>query len=215
VKKVSAAFLSHKHHHLAAAMGQQLAGTDLFAFDNGGGLYECPEGVKMVFTRHDNINFSGGWNWAMPILEGLGYTHVWMMNDDVEQVSAEKLDELLNAMPEDAAAISPPFNSPHPVFHPQDSDIREVSWLDWCVPLVRMDAWKDVGGFDERFKGYGADLDFCKRARIKGYRFYVVETEPVKHLGSVTGWPKGGNCVATMNRLLKEKWGVKDWTGMV
>ncbi|MDD3493948.1 MAG: hypothetical protein PHZ19_10685 [Candidatus Thermoplasmatota archaeon] len=216
--KACAAFLNHSHPELASVMGRQLADVDLFAFDNGGGLYECPEGVKMVFARHDNANFSGGWNWAMGILGGMNYTHVWMLNDDVEDVAPWMLDELLAYMPKDAAAVTPPFNSPHPIFHPQPRDhvyARKVSWIDWCIPLVRMDAWKDVGGFDIRFRGYGADLDFCRRAREMDWGFYVVETAPVLHLGSVTGWPLGGNCVDEMNRLLKEKWGVEDWTKMV
>lgn len=220
--KACAAFLNYKRHDLARAMGQQLAGVDLFAFDNGGGLHECPPGVKMVFTRHDNIYFAPGWNWAMRILDGMGYTHVWMLNDDVENVAPWMLDELLAYMPEDAAAVTPPFNSPHPIFHPQPRDhvyARGVSWFDWTCPLMRMAAWKDVGEADERFLGYGADLDWCRRARERGWRFYVVETAPVKHLGSVTALSQGlqnkqGN-VAEMNRLLKEKWGVADWTEMV
>ena len=47
----------------------------------------------------------------------------------------------------------------------------------------------------------------------------VEEAGVVKHLGSATAISQGlqgkQGSVATMNRLLKEKWGVKDWTGMV
>ncbi|MDD5511992.1 MAG: hypothetical protein PHI12_14485 [Dehalococcoidales bacterium] len=218
--KVCAAFLNYKRHDLADRMGEQLGDVDLIAFDNGGGLDYCPKGVKITITRPDNIYFAPGWNWAMQILDSMRYTYVWMLNDDVEGVSPAMLQTLVEKMPEKAAAVTPPFNSPHAVFHPRGGDTREVSWFDWTCPLMRMDAWKDVGDADERFLGYGADLDWCKRARIKGWRFYVVEEAgAVKHLGSVTAISQGlqgkQGSVATMNRLLKEKWGVKDWTGMV
>lgn len=216
--KVCAAFLNYKRHDLAEAMGRQLNGVDLFAFDNGGELHHVPPGVKLVIGRQDNIFFGPGWNWAMRLLEGMGYTHVWMLNDDVEGVSPTMLSLLMRGMEEKVAAVTPPFNSPHSIFRPLGSP-GITSWIDWTCPLVSMAAWKDVGGFDERFLGYGADLDFCYRARERGWWFYVIEMTPVHHLGSATALSQGlqgkqGN-VAEMNRLLREKWGVKDWTEMV
>ena len=217
-----AAFLNYRRHDLAQAMARQLAGEafPVYAFDNGGGLdLQSTRRVRVV-RREDNLLFARGWNWAMRYLAGVEVPKfVWMLNDDLEGVSQTMLAILVGDFPEDAAAITPAFNSPHPVFHRRGRGLREVSWVDWCSPLVRMEAWADVGPFDSRFLGYGADLDWCKRARDRGWTFYVHDDLEVHHLGSETALSQGlqeqqGN-VALMNQALGEKWGVGDWSEMV
>ncbi len=216
-----AAFLNYKRHDLAESMGRQLEGCPMvMAFDNGGELGDDLPGVDLVLHRKKNLMFARGWNWAMKVLQPSVYKYVWMLNDDLEGVDRGMLDWLVRVFPDDAAIVTPAFNSPHPIFHPQPpGGLRQVSWVDWCCPLVRKEAWEDVGEFDPRFVGYGADLDWCRRAREKGWKFYVHNGLVVHHLGSATALSQGlqskqGN-VAEMNRLLKEKWGVKDWSEMV
>ena len=52
--------------------------------------------------------------------------------------------------------------------------------------LISKEAWRDVGPFDERYFMYGEDLDWCWRARLKGYRILYVPASRVYHrwLGS-------------------------------
>ena len=88
--------------------------------------------------------------------------------------------------------------------------------MDWTCPVMRMAAWQSIGPFDPQFVGYGADLDWCKRARDAGWKFYVHDGLQVHHQGSQTALSQGlqgvqGNA-AEMNRLLCKKWGVGDWT---
>jgi GT2 family glycosyltransferase len=221
-KQAAAAFLNYKRHDLARSMAHQLAGArfPVYAFDNGGGLAPQDAPDVQVVSREDNLMFAGGWNWAMGYLAaGEAPAFVWMLNDDVEGVSQGMLAVLVGAFPEDAAAVTPAFNSPHSTFRKGGCGLREVSWVDWCCPLVRMEAWADVGPFDRRFLGYGADLDWCKRARDRGWTFYVHDGLEVRHLVSATALSQGlqrrqGN-VAYMNQVLREKWGVGDWSEMV
>jgi hypothetical protein len=214
-----AACLNYREHGLARAMARQFGGQ-ITIFDNGGDLSPFQVSAPVV-NGEANLYFSGGWNWAMgELLSKPEIEYVWMLNDDVEGVGLDVLHILAASFPEDAAAVTPAFNSPHPEFHrrPGGPDLRAVSWIDWCCPLVRAAAWRDVGGFDARFLSYGADLDFCRRARERGWRFYVHNGVQARHLGNVT-WVRQGTGeqmanVAEMERLLREKWGVHHWWEM-
>ena len=46
----------------------------------------------------------------------------------------------------------------------------ECNWLAGCFLFVRRAAYAEVGGFDERFKKYFEDVDFCARMTEKGWR---------------------------------------------
>ena len=95
--------------------------------------------------------------------------------------------------------------------------VREVRWLDGDAIMVNTQMWRELGGFDERFKGYGADLDLCRRGREARWKFYVDDRVTFHDLGSQTVIHEGGeqNNVDEMNRVLREKWGVKDYTEMM
>lgn len=171
----------------------------------------------------ENKFFTGGWNYAMERL--CEYDWVWMLNSDLTNILPNHMSDLVTAAETlsksniKVAAVTPAFNSPHPVFHQKNSkSLREVTWVDWCCPLVSTEAWKNVGPFDDSFKGYGADLDWCKRARLQGYKFYVNDAVCVNHLGSVTTINEGVSeimsNVQNMNRILKSKWNVDDWSAL-
>jgi GT2 family glycosyltransferase len=50
--------------------------------------------------------------------------------------------------------------------------------------MVRRDRWVALGGFDEEFYPvWFEDVDFCRRAAGKGYRFYFVPRAVAKHTG--------------------------------
>jgi GT2 family glycosyltransferase len=52
--------------------------------------------------------------------------------------------------------------------------------------LIRKQVWQEVGTFDEHYFMYGEDLDWCWRARLRGYRIIYVPESRVYHswLGS-------------------------------
>lgn len=216
--KTCAAWLTYGRQDLSDAMERQFpAHVDTFVIDNG-----SPEPIRAsratVLRREDNGFFTGGWNWAMGRLQELGYDAVWMLNDDVEGCSARGLDVLAKALEDDAklAALSPAFNSPHPVFHAGwGAGVRKTNWIDWCCPLARTAAWKDVGDFDEEFKGYGADLVWSWQARARGWHLGVHDSVIIHHLGSQTAKSSGLGSVMCdndlMDKVLKAKYGIAGW----
>jgi N-acetylglucosaminyl-diphospho-decaprenol L-rhamnosyltransferase len=50
--------------------------------------------------------------------------------------------------------------------------------------MVRRAVWEELGGFDEGFYPlWFEDVDFCRRATERGYRFYFVPSSVAKHTG--------------------------------
>jgi GT2 family glycosyltransferase len=60
-------------------------------------------------------------------------------------------------------------------------------YLEGWMLGMSMDAWIDIGGFDERFcpSDY-EDVDFSTAAVAKGYRLHSLETSNIVHLGAQT-----------------------------
>lgn len=56
------------------------------------------------------------------------------------------------------------------------------SMLSGASLLTHRDIVAACGGFDERFRLYYEDTDWCRRVRRKGYRLYYVPTANVVHL---------------------------------
>jgi GT2 family glycosyltransferase len=53
--------------------------------------------------------------------------------------------------------------------YPADRGPLEVDWVAGMFMVLRSDAFRDVGGFDERFFLYYEDVDLCARLRARGY----------------------------------------------
>lgn len=219
--RIITAVLVHNTPDLAQHLITELEGK-VVVVDNGSNMTPFH---KFWLSFPENKYFSGGWNQAMEELCPL-CDFVWMLNSDIigtDKGMSDRLgDTIKNIADPMLGAITPAFNSPHPIFHKmpvaQNIDARRVRWIDWCCPVVSTKAWQDVGPFDEDFKGYGADLDWCKRARDKGYHMYVDDSNSIHHLGSITAFQTGNigvmNNVATMNELLHKKYGVSNWSQM-
>jgi hypothetical protein len=71
------------------------------------------------------------------------------------------------------------------------SETVEVDWVLGCAILLARDAVEGVGELDERFFAYHDEVDWCTRARGKGYRVILVPDARVWHAGqSSTGGEK-------------------------
>ncbi len=63
---------------------------------------------------------------------------------------------------------------------------RDVEWVPGCALLMRREALEDVGLFDERFFAYHEDVDWCTRARARGWRIVFAPDSVVRHRGNRT-----------------------------
>ena len=63
---------------------------------------------------------------------------------------------------------------------------RDVEWVPGCALLMRREALADVGLFDEEFFAYHEDVDWCTRARARGWRVVFAPDAVVRHRGNRT-----------------------------
>jgi hypothetical protein len=59
--------------------------------------------------------------------------------------------------------------------------VEEVFYANGAAIVISRKAWEDVGSFDEDYFLYGEDLDWCWRARLKGYRILYVPSSRIYH----------------------------------
>ena len=64
-----------------------------------------------------------------------------------------------------------------------------AKWLNGCCMLIRVDAFRRFGGFDERFFLYYEDDDICLRALRAGYDCLLGPVAQVLHQGGASSAP--------------------------
>lgn len=68
----------------------------------------------------------------------------------------------------------------------QYSDTREVFWATGAAMFVRASVWKELGGLDGDFFAHMEEIDFCWRAKNKGYKIVATSDAEVFHVGGGT-----------------------------
>lgn len=58
----------------------------------------------------------------------------------------------------------------------------EVEWIEGCCMLLRPEAVREIGGFDEEYFLYFEEVDLCHRLRKGGWRVLLVPGASVLHL---------------------------------
>jgi GT2 family glycosyltransferase len=64
---------------------------------------------------------------------------------------------------------------------------REVDWAVGAALLMRRSALDAIGGFDETFFMYAEDLEWCWRARTRGWTIHFEPKAVVRHIGNASG----------------------------
>ena len=54
-------------------------------------------------------------------------------------------------------------------------------WIPGLFMLFRSEAYRQIGGFDERFFMYGEDFDICARTQLAGWKLQVAEDLLARH----------------------------------
>ncbi|GAA4921428.1 galactosyltransferase-related protein [Nesterenkonia rhizosphaerae] len=139
----------------------------------------------------------------------------YLPETDLQDLSPRYLDSL--------AEPHPARPAPEPGQYTQDSNYD----LFWSLSFaVRRSVWENIGGFDERFTGYGGeDTDFAQQARSRGvglcwvgsarayHQHHPVSNPPVEHLDDILAngrrfankwgrWPMQGWIAAFQERGL-------------
>lgn len=74
-----------------------------------------------------------------------------------------------------------PILSHHIMSYWNHDEIREVDWVSGACLIVRHAVIKQIGLLDEQFFMYYEDLDYCRRARQKGWRIYYLPEAQIIH----------------------------------
>tara|TARA_R100000951_G_C2624667_1_gene175608 strand:- start:218 stop:1252 length:1035 start_codon:yes stop_codon:yes gene_type:complete len=78
------------------------------------------------------------------------------------------------------------------IFDEVEKDLRqydnqkEVFWTTGACMIVRSKIYHEIGGLDEDFFAHMEEIDFCWRAKKRGYSFYVEPNSLVYHVGGGT-----------------------------
>lgn len=63
---------------------------------------------------------------------------------------------------------------------------HEFDWVTGAFLLTRREVVDKIGGFDEEYFMYGDDVDFCFRAKEKGWKVYFLPTWSITHYGGAS-----------------------------
>jgi GT2 family glycosyltransferase len=61
------------------------------------------------------------------------------------------------------------------------SATRDVAWVSGAAMAFRRETWDDAGPLAEHYRFYAQDLEFCMRARSKGWKVEIVDAARVIH----------------------------------
>ncbi len=68
-----------------------------------------------------------------------------------------------------------------------DADTADVDWVQGSALMLRREVYEQIGGLDEKYIMYSEELDWCKRARLAGWRVvYLGEATIIHHGGKST-----------------------------
>ena len=68
----------------------------------------------------------------------------------------------------------------------QYDDVAEIFWATGACLFVKADIYHKLGGLDERFFAHMEEIDFCWRAKNKGYKIMYCPDSVVFHVGGGT-----------------------------
>jgi GT2 family glycosyltransferase len=63
---------------------------------------------------------------------------------------------------------------------------RDVDWVSGCAILLARPALEEIGAFDEEFFAYHEEVDWCARARERGWRVVYAPRAVVEHRGQAS-----------------------------
>ncbi len=167
--------------------------------------------VKVLVTNR-NLGYSGGNNLGIEYALSHGADFVLLMNNDA-RANRFLIDRLMSVMQSDEKiAVVGPKNlqetNPNWVWGawgtltygpyltevagrnqldgPEYSGTKDVEVVIGCGYMWRREALEDIGLLDTNFFGYHEDVDWCLRARKRGWRVVYCGDAVIYHKGAVS-----------------------------
>lgn len=190
--------------------------SDIFLIDVGSDVFF----KESMLIYPENDYWVGNWDKALKYFHRKGIKYVWMVNSDISSgIDVGYYEQSKRLMKdEDYFMLTPSFNSPHKVFNRYNGYATvQTNWIDMCCPIIDVEKYIELGGFDLQFKGYFADIDLCKRARDKGFKMAIDYSHYCEHIGGYTVNKEAKHEQSNMADadLLCQKWGVKHYTELI
>jgi len=175
-----------------------------------------------VVRNSENLGFSGGCNTAISWALEKGGEYLLLLNNDtdVDPLFLDDLVKVASLSPKAGILVPSIFfyyepellwfgGSTNVAWRKMNKGItsslfkkelprevrkpRELSFASGCAMLMRTDALREVGGFDERFFLYFEDADLSFRFRKAGWEILWVPTSHIRHKVSATTLTKVGS----------------------
>lgn len=175
----------------------------LIVVDNGGN-FETKNKNIVVIKNKKNLGFAGGVNVGIRYAISQKADYVLLLNNDTF-VNEDFLKPLVDfsAVSKDAGIIGPAIKFKKDNRKVYDiggkvsrvfgrtthEEVRkvlnrkpaQVDYVSGCAMLIKKNVFEKVGLFDERFFLYYEDVDFCIRAKNKGFLTFVIPEVFIEH----------------------------------
>lgn len=165
-------------------------------------------------------NYDTGWSltdvWEA-FVERSEQEFIVLLNNDTE-VYPKWLSRMMEVMLSDATMgfCGPSTSSCHspqksiPTFEEAEKYIGKIEFVTdplsgFCF-LMRREAWREVGGFDLRYKLYASESDLADRAHKVGFKSCWVKSAYVFHHGEMSVKASGMDVKAERERAKKLYW---------
>lgn len=179
----------------------QIVAVDNGSWDGSGAILreEFPQLSWVILP--ENRGFAGGANAGLARALDRGASHLLLLNDDllIEPGCLELLATCMSESPR-LAAVAPqvlrPDGQPEPwtgrlsfgplVLATRGRPAANPTWLLGTCLLIRSEAWREVGPFDDRYFAYFEDVDWCIRARRCGWLLRHLPQARAVHAGAAS-----------------------------
>jgi GT2 family glycosyltransferase len=169
-----------------------------FSWGNNRGIDRHPDADYYLLLNSDTVVHPGVLSHCLSILEsetGIGILSCLLKNPDGSvQNAARKFPTPLR---ETIRTMGLPWIWPK-LFRFADLEDRgwnrlverrDVDWVGGCFMFCRGDMVRQIGGLSEEFFFYGEDVEFCWRARRRGWRVRYDPRASVTHFGGQSSDP--------------------------
>ena len=150
----------------------------IIIFDNVGDCEKLIVDDNVIYiTEHQNKGIAYGLNRIMECAKLYGYE--WVVTFDQDTIVPENMASRFSAYTttERVAIISPQVIDKRRKYLTIDDTGVEVKDVDFCITsasCTNVEIWGDLGGFDEFLFIDFVDNDYCKRAKLVGFRILQI-----------------------------------------